>query len=67
VAADRRVVEAVALEQAERLGEVACRDADVVAVRAQPLDHRAQHDDVRAIGEVDPDAHRVVKLPCAPA
>ncbi len=46
-----------ALAQLERLGEVARGHPHLVAVRAQPLDHRAHDEHVRAVREVDPDAH----------
>ena len=58
MAADRRVGDAEALAQLERLREVARGHAHLVAVRAQPLDHRAHHQHVRAVREVYPDAHR---------
>ena len=57
VAADDRVVDPEALEQPERLGEVARGDLHLVPLRAQDLDDRAQHEHVRAVREVDPDAH----------
>jgi hypothetical protein len=57
VAADRRVVEPEALEQPERLREVARGDQDVVPTRAQRLDHRPHHEHVGRVGQVDPDMH----------
>ena len=49
---------AEALAQLERLGEVARGHRDVVAVGAQALDHGAHDEHVRAVREIDPDAHR---------
>jgi hypothetical protein len=57
MAPDDGVAHPEAVQQAERLGEVACGDRDVVALGAQGGDDRAQHEHVRAVGEVDPDAH----------
>ena len=57
VAPDRRVRDAKALAQLERLGEVARGHAHVVAVRSQALDHGAHDQHVRAVREIDPDAH----------
>ena len=62
VVADRRVRDAQALAQLDRLGEVARGHAHLVAVRAQALDHRAHDEHVRAVREVDPDAHRMRTL-----
>jgi hypothetical protein len=59
VAADRRVLDPEAIEQLQRLGEVARRHLHVVAVLAQQLDHRAHHEHVRAVGEVYPNAHPI--------
>ena len=58
MAADRGVLDAEALAQLERLGEVARGHAHLVAVRLQPLDHGPHDEHVGAVGEVDPDAHR---------
>ena len=49
---------AEAVAQLERLGEVARRDLHLVAVGAQGVDDRPQHQHVRRVGEVDPDPHR---------
>ena len=58
VAADRGVGDLQALQQPERLGEVASGDVHLVAVLAQQLDDGAHDEHVGAVGEVDPDAHR---------
>ena len=55
---DRGVGDVQALAQLERLCEVARGYANVVPVRMQTLDHRAHDEHVRAVCEVDPDAHR---------
>src|SRR3954470_9370787 len=55
--ADGRVLDAVALAQRQRLREVARRYLHLVAVRAHPVDQRAEDQDVRAVGEAYPDAH----------
>ncbi len=44
-------------QQAERLREVARGHLHLVALLTQALDHRTQDEHVRAVGEVDPDAH----------
>ena len=54
---DRRVLDAEALAQLERLREVARGDLDLVPVRAHRLDQRPHHEHVRAVGQIDPDAH----------
>ena len=46
-----------ALAELERLGEVAGRDVHVVTFRGQALNQGAHHEHVRAVGEIDPDAH----------
>src|SRR3954454_8262905 len=58
--ADHLRLHAVAFGELDRLREVARRHPHVVARRAQPLDDRAQHEHVRAVGQVDPDAHRAI-------
>jgi hypothetical protein len=58
VAPDRRVRDPEPLTQLERLGEIARGDVDVVAARAERLDHRPHHEDVRRVRQVDPDPHR---------
>ena len=55
MAADRRVRHPVQLEQRLRLRVVARGDLDRVALRAQALDDRAQHQHVRRRAHVDPD------------
>jgi hypothetical protein len=55
MAADRRVVDAEALEQAQRLREVARRDEDVVAAGLQDVDHRPHDQHVGRVRQVDPD------------
>ncbi len=57
VLADHRCLEAVQLEQLQRLRVVACRDLDVVAAPAHDLDQRPEDERVRARGHVDPDPH----------
>jgi hypothetical protein len=57
MAADHRVGDIQALAQLDRLGEVASGHANVVPGAAQSLDDRAHHKHVRAVREVDPDAH----------
>src|SRR5215218_1973927 len=57
VTADRRVLDAEAVAQLERLGEVACGDLDLVTVGAHRLDQRAHDQHVGTVGQVDPDAH----------
>ena len=56
VVADRRVVDPEALEQPERLREVARGDEHLVAARAQHVDDRPHDEHVRGVGEIDPDA-----------
>ena len=58
VVADDRVVDLEALQEPERLGEVARRDLHLVAPRTQQRHDRAQNEHVRAVRKVDPDAHR---------
>ena len=55
--ADRRVRNPEALAQRDRLGEVAGSHPHLVAVVAQALDHRPHHEHVRAVCQIDPDAH----------
>ena len=55
MAADRRVLHAVQVEQRLGLRVVARGDLDLVALRAQALDDRAQHEHVRRRAHVDPD------------
>src|SRR5580704_18968553 len=57
MAADRGVRDLEAVQQAERLREIACGHPHLMAVRAQRLDHGTHHEHVRAVGEVDPHAH----------
>ena len=52
------VLEPGVLEQLERLGEIAGRDRDVVPACLEELDDRPEEDDMRRVGDVDPDAHR---------
>ena len=55
---DHRVgLEAVQLEQLERLRVVARRDLDLVAAPAHDLDQRPEDEHVRRRGDVDPDLH----------
>ena len=57
MAADRRMRDAEALAQIDRLREVARSHLDLVTIRTQALDHRTHHEHVRAVREVDPHAH----------
>ena len=57
VVADRGVVEPEALEQPECLREVARGHEDLVATPPQRLDHRAHHQHVRGVRQVDPNPH----------
>ena len=57
VAAERRVLHAVQLEQVERLRVVARGHLDLVAGRAQAGDDRPEHEHVRRRRHVDPDLH----------
>src|SRR3954452_25043043 len=56
-AADHADAQPEALGQPDRLGEVARGDVDLGAAGPQALDHRVQDEDVRAVRQVDPDAH----------
>jgi hypothetical protein len=67
VAADGGVLDAEALAQLERLGEVASRHADLVTILVQRLDQRAHDEHVRAVGQIDPDAHLRRTVAAAPA
>jgi membrane protein DedA with SNARE-associated domain len=58
MAPNRCVRDPEALAQRERLGEVACCHTHLVAIRTQALDHRPHHKHVRAVRQVDPNAHR---------
>ena len=58
VAADDLVLEPEPLEDADRLAVLARRDLDLVAARAQALDHRAQDERMRRGGAIDPDPHQ---------
>ncbi len=55
---DVGVADSEAVAQRQRLREVAGGDLHLVAVAAQLLDHRPQHEHVGRIRQVDPDAHR---------
>ena len=55
VMADRGVVDPVALEQPERLREIARRHEHLVAAAPQRLDHGPDDQHVRRVGEVDRD------------
>jgi RNase P/RNase MRP subunit p30 len=57
VTADRCVLHPESPAQLNRLSEIARRHAHIVAVGPEPLDHRAHHQDVRAVREIYPDAH----------
>jgi hypothetical protein len=57
VVPDLGVRDAEALAQLDRLCEVARGHTHVVAVRMQALDHGPHDEHVRAVREVDPDAH----------
>ena len=63
VMADRRVLDPEALAELERLGEVARGHLHLVPVLAHRLDQRPQHQDVRAVGQIDPDTHRSASYP----
>jgi len=54
---DRGVGDAQALAQLDRLRKVARGHAHVVTICPQALDHRAHDEHMRAVGQVDPDAH----------
>ena len=45
------------LAQLDRLGEVAGCRLDPMAACAEPFDHRAHHQHVRTVGQIDPDVH----------
>jgi hypothetical protein len=53
-----RVLDPEPLAQRDRLREVACRHTNFVPVSLQQLDHRPHHQHVRAVRQVDPNAHR---------
>ena len=57
VVADHRVLDAVELEQLERLRERAGGDRDVPSAVAQAAHERGEDHRVGGVGEVDPDAH----------
>jgi hypothetical protein len=57
VAADDCVLEAVAFAELDRLREVARSHLHLVTVLPHRLNQRAHDEDVRAVGQVDPDAH----------
>src|SRR5689334_20211624 len=54
--ADRRVVDPEALEQPQRLREVARGDEHLVAAGPQDVDDGPHDEHVRRVGQVDPDA-----------
>ncbi len=58
MATDRHVIDPKAVAQLERLGEIARRHRDLVAIEAQALDDRAHHEYVWTVRQVDPDTHR---------
>ncbi len=57
MAPDRRVRDPEALTQRERLGEVARGHPNLVTIRTQALDHRPHHKHMRAVRQIDPNAH----------
>jgi len=54
---DRRVLDLQPLAELECLGEIARRHPHLVAILAQALDQRPHDEDMRAVRQVDPDAH----------
>jgi len=57
MAPNRGVGDPEALTQRERLSEVTRGDLDLVTFRAQALDHRSHDQHVRAVRQIDPNAH----------
>ena len=55
---DRCRVDPVQLEQLQRLRVLARGDLDLVTALAEQPDQRLEDQDVRRVGEVDPDAHQ---------
>jgi membrane protein DedA with SNARE-associated domain len=57
MAPDCRVGDTETFAQRERLGEVARGHLHLVAVLTQALDHRPHHEHVRAVRQINPNAH----------
>ena len=65
MSAEHRRLEAVQLEELQRLRVVARGDLDLVAALAQQSDQRPEHEHVRRRGHVDPDLHVVLSIASA--
>src|SRR5271156_4532145 len=57
MASNRGVGDPEALTQRERLSEITRGDLDLVTFRVQVLDHGPHHEHVRAVCQIDPNAH----------